>query len=275
MQARWIAITALGLGAVALIARLEFAPSADKSPDGLVRDDRGVIVGGLDPNPQGGPPLNIDNIVASADAAVIVSRDGRDTFTVPTPEDPEWSDYLEFRRTHRTSLDNSPGYAVPYDPEWRAADRGFRKDVPEPFLQFYGGSKSLGDVVHEVVKYLNYDDPEALVDLAVRKEEFSDILWPSMPQARPYVRIPWEEAWGFQYANILGGIRAGQRQRDDRQLAVESFQYGKKKELPCYTLFSDLVIQTRDQKTGEPVKLTFLDSVVEYDGVFKVFAYRD
>ena len=79
--------------------------SAEERIDGVVYDERGVPVGGLLPNPQGGPPLNIDNIIENSDKGMVVSIDERDTFTVPTPEDHVWEDYLEYRKTYRSSLD--------------------------------------------------------------------------------------------------------------------------------------------------------------------------
>lgn len=243
--------------------------------DSVVYDERGVAIGGIEPSPQGGPPLNIDNILENADEGRIVSIDKRDTFTVPTPDDHVWEDYLEYRRTYRSSLDNSPGYVVAYDPEWRSVERGYREDVSEPFLELYGGAPTIDELIQEVVKYLDYDDTDMLVELAIRKEEFQEICWPTMPQSRPYLRYNWEDAWGFQYANILGGIREAQRQRDDHTLVVESFQAGRTRDFGHFRLHDQVVIHAVDERSGEKVELTFLDSVIERNGAFKVFLYKD
>ena len=36
--------------------------------------------------------------------------------------------------------DNSPGYALAYDPEWRSVVRGYR-EVPEPGMDLFGGTE--------------------------------------------------------------------------------------------------------------------------------------
>lgn len=259
------------------VASILGADATDSGPrfDSVVYDERGVPIGGIEPNPEDGPPLNIDNIIENADKAMVVSIDERDTFTVPAPDDYVWEDYLEYRRTYRSSLDNSPGYVVAYDPEWRSIARGRREDVPEPFLELYGGAPSIEELVREVVKYLNYDDADMLVELAIRKEEFQEICWPTMPQSRPYLRYTWEDAWGFQYANILGGIREAQRQRDEYTLVVEGLQVGRTRDYGHFQLHDQIVVHTVDERTGERVALTFLDSVIERNGVFKVFLYKD
>lgn len=251
------------------------APGHPGPFESVVYDEDGVPVGGVEPNPQGGAPLNIDNILANADEGMVVSIDERDTFTVPTPEDHVWEDYLQYRRTYRSSLDNSPGYSVAYDPEWRSLERGYRKDVPAPFLELYGGAETIDALIQDVVKYLGYDDTDMLVDLAIRKEEFQEICWPKMPQSRPYLRYTWEDAWGFQYANILGGIREAQRQRSDHQLVVESFGVGRVRDYEHFRLHDQILIHGVDERTGEKVELTFLDSVIERNGVYKVFLYKD
>ena len=74
--------------------------------------------------------------------------------------------------------------------------------------------------VEEVVLETAGRNQQGMIDLAIRKEEFEIVCWPSFPQSRPFMRVPWEEAWGFQYANLLGGSREGMRQVAERELEV-------------------------------------------------------
>ena len=154
-------------------------------------------------------------------------------------------------------------------------ERGYRKDLLEPFLELYGGSDSLEGLIREVVKYLDRGDAEAMVDLCIRKEEFESICWPTMPQSRPYVRIPWTEAWGFHYANILGGQREAERQLGGRDVEVESIGVGAVKEYPFFKLHTRITVNCVDSLSDEKVRLTFIDSIIERNGVFKVFLYKD
>ena len=242
--------------------------------DDVVYDERGVAIGGIEPNPSGGVPLNIDNIIANADAAVVISRDGADTFTVPTPGDPEWADYLEYRRRFRTSLDNSPGFVVAYDPEWRTQIEG-KREVPDPGFELFGGAETLRGLLQQVLDRLADEDEQGLVDLALRKEEYEIICWPSFPQSRPFLRYEWEEAWGFQYASIVGGIKEGIRQGGGRSLDVANVAYDAIRDYDHFRVYENVKIGARDRDTGETIELTFVDAVIERNGVFKVFLYTD
>lgn len=242
--------------------------------EGVRYDARGVAIGGVEPNPSGGTPLDIDNIIAHHDAVMIVSRDEADTFTVPLPGDPEWADYLEYRRAFRTSLDSTPGFVVAYDPEWRSQVTGVRS-APDPDFDLFGGASSLRDLLQNVLDLLAENDEQGMVDLALRKEEFEIICWPAFPQSRPYLRFKWEEAWGFHYAGILGGIKAGIRDGGGRKLQLSSVAYGEVKDFGLFEVYDDVRVGAVDQETGETIEFTFIDSAIERNGVFKVFIYAD
>lgn len=271
----------IGLAACALLALLvwlapQVIPGPGHDEEGRVTyDAAGIAIGGIEPNPGGGTPLNIDNILASRDKAVVVSLDGADSFTVPGPSDPEWSDYLAYRRNFRSSLDNSRGFAVAYDPEWRTAVAGVRP-APEPGLSLFGGRSSPDELVRAVVAATAHDDQLAMIDLAIRKEEFEVICWPSFPQSRPYLRVPWTEAWGFQYANLLGGSRQGIREVQGRDVEVVEVKVASVKDYNgWFRIHSGVQIQARDTRSGELVEFDYVDSIIERDGTFKVFLYKD
>lgn len=270
----------LATGAIALLAVLawlgpRFGGSGEFTQDGVQYNAAGIAIGGVEPNPSGGVPLNIDNILASRDKAVVISRDGADTFTVPGPQDPEWEDYLEMRRHFRSAMDNSSGFAVAYDPEWRTAVRGVRP-AEDPGFAIFGGRPSMRELIEEVVMETAAENHQAMIDLAVRKEEFEIVCWPSFPQSRPYLRVPWEEAWGFQYANLLGGGREGVRQVGGRDVEVVDVHVGGTRDYNgIFKLHTGIKIQVRDLGTREVFELTYLDSILEQDGEFKVFLYKD
>jgi hypothetical protein len=271
-------ITAAAVALLALLAWLGprmLGGGGTYEEGGVVYNAGGIAIGGIEPNPTGGTPLNIDNILSSRDKAVVVSIDGADTFAVPGPQDPEWADYLEFRRHFRSALDNSKGFAVAYDPEWRSAVTGVRP-APEPGLELFGGRDSIRQLVEDVVAATIIEDEQAMIDLAIRKEEFEVICWPSFPQSRPYLRVPWTEAWGFQYANLLGGSKEGLRQVEGRDLEVVYVEVGSVRDYNgWFRIHSGVRIEAKDRATGEMVELTYLDSIIERDGEYKVFLYKD
>lgn len=273
----------IALGALTVLAVLAWVAGpqvfdgtrSQSVTDGVVYNRAGIAIGGVEPNPKGGIPLNIDNILASRDRAVVVSMDQADTFTVPGPNDPEWEDYLEYRRHFRSSLDNSSGFAVAYDPQWRTAVTGVRP-APKPGLTLYGGRSSIRDLVQGVLAGATGQDQQALIDFAIRKEEFEIICWPSFPQSRPYLRVPVTEAWGFQYANLLGGSQDGIRSAGERDLELREISVGSERDYNgWFKIHNDIRIHTVDRATGQEVVLTFVDSIIEQDGMFKVFLYKD
>ena len=237
-------------------------------------DAHGVAIGGVEPNPSGGVPLDIDNIIANHDQVTIVSRDQSDTFTVPLPGNPHWADYLEYRRAFRSVLDATPGFVTPYDPEWRTQITGVRP-AADPQFELFGGAPSLRDILQQVLDRLRDEDEQGLVDLAIRKEEFEIICWPAMPQSRPYLRYKWEEAWGFQYASMIGGIKEGMRRAKGRALDLDSVAYDEIEDYGSFKLYRGVKVRGLDPANGESIDLSFVSSVIERNGAFKVYIYAD
>ena len=247
-------------------------PPAQQQP-GVVYDDNGVAIGGVEPRPSG-TPLDIDNIIASKDAHRFLSNDSRDTFTVPSPSDPEWADYLEFRRAFPSMNDNTPGYAIAYDPEWRSVLRGYR-DVPDPGMELFGGEETLRGLVERVLEGLEHRHDLGSPDLVLTKEEFEIICWPSFPHSRPYTSSLWEDAWRFHFANLAAGVREARLQADQRPLDLESIAYDEIEDFQHFKLYNGVSVRAKDRETGEVLEFDWLDSVIERDGVFKVFLYKN
>ncbi len=261
----------------------ESTPTSDPEPvgavaesqqePGVIYDENGVAVGGVEPRPSG-TPLNIDYIIEYHENHTFVSNDGRDTFTVPLPDDPRWPDYLEFRRAFPSMNDNSKGYAIAYDPEWRSVLRGYR-EVPEPGMELFGGADTLRGLIQRVLDEIEAENDYGLVDLAITKEEFEIICWPSFPQARPYTLAYWTDAWRFQYANILSGIREGKLEAGGRGWDLESIAYDEIEDFQHFRLYNGVKVRAKDRETGEVREFRWVDSVIEKSGTFKVYMYKN
>lgn len=241
---------------------------------GVVYDDDGIAIAGVEQRPGNAPPLNIDNIIKYHENHVFVSNSARDTFTVPLPGDPEWADYLEFRRAFPSMNDNSPGYALAYDPEWRSVVRGYR-EVPDPGMDLFGGADTIREVVEQVLTEISDKNELGLVDLAIRKEEFEVICWPSFPQARPYTLTEWSDAWRFQYANIVSGMKEGIEEAGGVPLALESLAYDEIEDFQHFKLYNGLKVRAKNPETGDVYDFEWLNSIIERNGVFKVYMYKN
>jgi hypothetical protein len=195
-------------------------------------------------------------------------------FGVPRPGDPEYADYQEMlaHPRYRSSLENTEGYALPYDPEWRAVVNGRREVEPDPSLAFHHGFVSLDALGESYLDGMAAEDANMLFDLAVTPEEFKTIFWPEFPQSRPYVRIPEQEAWMFHLTHMndeLGQLY-GRFSGVEREFV--GVQVGEVKEYTNFRILEDVVITAREVDTGRTVTLT-VESVAEVQGRYKVFSY--
>lgn len=207
----------------------------------------------------------------------IESRDGRETFTVPAPGDREWEDYLEMKkhRQYQSFMDGRDGYAIPYDPEWRALVRGHR-DAPPVDYQLVGTYSSLEDLAREVLRALHDKDAAFLREMHLRMEEFETVCWPSFPQSRPYVRVPVQEAWGLHFAACTSGLAGMMNEHGGRDLVLDEVEVASRTEYPPnFHLLDGVTIHAHDRQTNQSVTIQNVDGVIERDGRFKVYIFED
>lgn len=204
------------------------------------------------------------------------SLDGEYTFGVPGPADPEWDDYQAMRQhpRYRSSLDNNPDYQIPYDPEWRSTITGVRY-APPVDQELRSAHDSLGEVAAAVLAAVGESDFDRLNGMSVDRDEFEVICWPSFPQSRPYAKVPVAEAWHFHTGHCAGGIREMLRQHGGRPLVLDTVAQGETVDYGNFRLHNDVVIHALDPDRGEKVQITSLQSVIERNGRFKPFIYKD
>ena len=82
----------------------------------------------------------------------------------------------------RSWAENSPGYALPYDPEWRSVITG-RREVEPTDLEFGCGTTSVEKAVNKLLEAFEERDSHILFPLQVGKDEYQLILWPEFPRA--------------------------------------------------------------------------------------------
>jgi len=176
--------------------------------------------------------------------------------------------------TRHSSLEGTPGYTPPVDPDSEAVITGHRK-APLVSQPFTGGAASVSGVARALLRSLAAKDRERFSDLCITRSEFSSILWPEFPQSRPVTGATADDGWYFLVRRNSGGVAralneyAGQRLtlvRVERAQPVERYRN--------FTLYRGLTIVAKDS-TGALVRLDDLRTVAERKGVFKIYSMRD
>ncbi len=203
------------------------------------------------------------------------SREGALTFSVPQQGDPEYADYQEMLHDphFRSSLEGLPGYALPYDPEWRSVVTGKRQVGPTP-LQLHGGAGSLEALARAYLEAIGTGDEIGVLRLRVSREEWEGILWPEFPQSRPYVRIKPEDAWMLHHATSMSGVQKGLENFRGHTLELVEVTHGETVAYTNFTLVEDVVIRARDQKTQKFVEIPYLHAVVGRNGHYKAYIFE-
>ena len=204
------------------------------------------------------------------------STDSTHVFRIIQPGEPEWEDYVAMseHEDYRSFLDGREGYALTYDPEWRTHVRGYREAAPVE-MELLDAHDSMEALARAVLAGLGENDYHRLRDLMINFDEYERICWPSFPQSRPYLNVPVDEAWGFQHATSGGGIRDGLREYGAKSLRLEEVRHGDVEDYRNFRILNEVVIAAWDVHSQERVELDFLDSIIEKDGVYKGFLFKD
>lgn len=205
----------------------------------------------------------------------ITSRDGSMTFRVPKPGDPEYADYQEMLQhpSYQSSAAGRPGYALPYDPEWRCLIAGKRQVAPMRF-GLDGGASSLEQLGQALLAALRANDADQLVRLRVGRREFETLLWPEFPQSRPYLRIDPEDAWIMHHNSSASAVASLMRAWGGRDLELVDVDYGDVVQYTNFTLYKDVRLHVRSAGTADMFEITDVPAIVGCNGQFKTYTYR-
>lgn len=173
------------------------------------------------------------------------------------------------------SIKDSPGYVPANDPESLSVVVGRRLNAPVVSKPFKGGVKSLDQMGRAVCRALHHRDADSLAALCVSMDEFRDILWREFPQSRPATGLTWEDAWTILDARLGSGCRGAIQDWDGRYLEFLRFETTDTTAVyKNFKLHNGLILVARDG-LGEIQRFTWLRSVAERKGVFKIYSVQD
>lgn len=210
----------------------------------------------------------------NAAPVTFASPDGSIRFSVPRPGDSVYDDYLEMLQhpRYQSAFSNAPGYALPYDPEWRSVVRG-RREVDPVEHEFEGGERSMEELAAAFVAALEDGSEQALFDLRVNRHEFEAILWPEFPQSRPYLKITTNDAWMLHHSASLSGIRMIAASYRGHELELVDVAFEDAFEYTNFTMFRNVVIRVRDRATQTEHDIQAIPAIVSRNGRYKAYMY--
>ena len=176
---------------------------------------------------------------------------------------------------HRGSVTLEPGYYPPNDPESSSVRLGRRIHARLVSKGFAGGALSLNELGRRVCHALDYQTADSLFALAVREDEFRDILWPEFPQSRPATGITWRDGWLFLYGRLHQGC--GQAIRDYGGHVYQFVRFDRGDSIMHYrnfNLHNGLILVAKDE-TGQQHEFHWLRSAVERKGRYKIYSVTD
>jgi hypothetical protein len=178
-------------------------------------------------------------------------------------------------KPHRYSVKDSPGWYPAVDPESMSVVLGRRPNAPIVKMPFTGGVKSLNQVGVAVCRMLHHRAADSLLALCVNQDEFRVILWPEFPQSRPATGIQWDDAWRILSARLQGGSVSAVGEFGGEPLQFVRFERTDTTAVyKNFKLHNGLVLVAKDG-TGQLQRYTWLRSVAERKGVYKIYSMKD
>jgi hypothetical protein len=172
----------------------------------------------------------------------------------------------------RSPLARAPGRALPYDPEWRAEIRG-RREAPATDAELVGGEPSAEALASALLTALAAGDDDRLAGLLVNQEEFRGIFWPEFPASRPYVKVPWQDAWRLHLASCGEHVREAMDDFRGSAFDLETVELPQRVEYRNFTMFRDVVLHVRDASSGVETSLLCVPILVERHGRWKAYIF--
>jgi hypothetical protein len=134
------------------------------------------------------------------------------------------------------------------------------------------GAPSSDALARAVLEALERKDRPALDALALSEQEFRDHVWPALPAARPERNLPFSYVWGDlrqksrlslqQTINARGGVRH----------ELVQVRFSGRTPYPGFVVHRQATFRVRPPE-GDEVDIQVCGSMLEKDGVWKVFSY--
>jgi hypothetical protein len=135
-------------------------------------------------------------------------------------------------------------------------------------------ASSPDELVRRFLDGVASNDLDAVLELAITREEFDRYVWPELPASEPERNLPADFVWGMTNGRGQVKIRSSMAAIGGRQLGLEDFRFtGGVEEYETYRLHRNTLLHLRDEE-GKLQVIRLFGSVLELDGQFKIFSFN-
>jgi hypothetical protein len=167
------------------------------------------------------------------------------------------------------------GYDPPEDPERDSVERG-RRVANDINIELTDGFLSLEALVGEALIGAKTKDVNVLQHLRISFDEFKQICWPEFPASRPGPEVPVTDPWLFLDHSCNAGIGKGIHEIAGRDLVATGARFDPGvKRYRNFNLYDGLIVTACPREGGSPVEIKFLGTVIERNGRYKIYCYKD
>jgi len=172
------------------------------------------------------------------------------------------------------SVRDSPGWTPASDPDSLDEILGYRRHARLVKMEFHGGAKSLDELGREVCAALHSGNPDSLLALSLKSDEFRVILWPEFPASRPATGLHWDEAWQMLWGHLNGGSVAAVREAEGHDYFLIGVQKTRTRQYKNFRLHEGITLTARDNE-GTVRSFSFIRAIAERKGRFRIYSLRD
>ena len=135
------------------------------------------------------------------------------------------------------------------------------------------GFESDEALVQAVLDGLHRRDAAGLLDLAVTREEFEDLVWPTLQVGRPEVGMPLDYVWDDTFSKSRRHLIQTVAAHGGRRYRLERVEFGGPvTHHGTHAIARETQLVVRDED-GQQRTLRLFGSIIRQDGRSKVFSY--
>jgi len=172
------------------------------------------------------------------------------------------------------SIKDSPGWTPANDADSLDEALGRRRNAKPVRMEFHGGARSLDELGRSVCAALHSGQPDSLMALSLRSDEFRLILWPEFPQSRPATGLHWDDAWPILWGHLIGGSVSAVREAEGHDYMLVGVRKTSTREYRNFRLHEGITVLAHDEQ-GTLHTFSFIRAVAERKGRLRIYSMRD